>query len=235
VLLKVRDLSVRYDSATVLKGVDLEVEAGEIVAVVGANGAGKTTLVRSISGLVRPEAGSITFRGEDVSRLPTHRIVRRGIVQVPEGRMVLGKLSVRENLLAALAVRSDGSQAMRELEAAMDRFPILRERAAQLAGTLSGGQQQMLAIARALLAAPKLLLLDEPSLGLAPVISDQVFEIIHEIRRDGVTILLIEQNAHRALDIADRAYVLELGRIAMSGPASELARDPRMVASYLGG
>jgi branched-chain amino acid transport system ATP-binding protein len=161
--------------------------------------------------------------------------VRRGIVQVPEGRMVLGKLSVRENLLAALAVRPDRSQAMRELEAAMDRFPILRERAGQLAGTLSGGQQQMLAIARALLAAPKLLLLDEPSLGLAPVISDQVFEIIQEIRRGGVTILLIEQNARRALEIADRAYVLELGQIAMSGPASELARDPRMVASYLGG
>jgi branched-chain amino acid transport system ATP-binding protein len=234
-MLKVRDLSVRYDSAAVLKGVDLEVEAGEIVAVVGANGAGKTTLVRSISGLVRAEAGSITFRGENVSRLPTHRIVRRGIVLVPEGRMVLGKLSVRENLLAALAVRPDRSQAMRELEVAMGRFPILRERAAQLAGTLSGGQQQMLAIARALLAAPKLLLLDEPSLGLAPVISDQVFEIIQDIRRDGVTILLIEQNAHRALEIADRAYVLELGRITMSGPASELARDPRMVASYLGG
>jgi branched-chain amino acid transport system ATP-binding protein len=234
-MLKVRDLSVRYDSSAVLKGVDLEVEAGEIVAVVGANGAGKTTLVRSISVLVRAEAGSITFRGENVSRLPTHRIVRRGIVLVPEGRMVLGKLSVRENLLAALAVRPDRSQAMRELEVAMGRFPILRERAAQLAGTLSGGQQQMLAIARALLAAPKLLLLDEPSLGLAPVISDQVFEIIQDIRRDGVTILLIEQNAHRALEIADRAYVLELGRITMSGPASELARDPRMVASYLGG
>jgi branched-chain amino acid transport system ATP-binding protein len=234
-MLVIRDLSVRYDSIAVLKSVDLEVKAGEIIAVVGANGAGKTTLVRSISGLVRPVEGSIAFQGEDVSRLPTHWIVRRGIVQVPEGRMVLAKLSVRENLLAAAAVRPDRPQAMRELEAAMDRFPILRERAAQLAGTLSGGQQQMLAIARALLAAPKLLLLDEPSLGLAPVISDQVFEIIQEVRRDGVTILLIEQNAQRALEIADRAYVLELGRIVMSGPAGELARDPRMVSSYLGG
>ena len=203
--------------------------------MLGANGAGKTTLVRTISALVRPVSGSIVFEGEEITASPSHEIVRRGIVQVPEGRMVLAKMSVCENLLAAADIRSDKENVARDIEALMDRFPILRERSRQLAGTLSGGQQQMLVIARALLAKPRLLLLDEPSLGLAPVIADQVFSIIEEIRRDGVTIMLIEQNAERALAIADRAYVLELGEIAISGRATELAHDPRMIESYLGG
>ena len=234
-MLAVRDLSVRYGPIQALKGVTIDVVAGEILSIGGANGAGKTTLLRTLSGLLRPTAGSIVFDGVEIAGAPPHAIVRRGLVQVPEGRMVLTKLSVLENLLAAAAVRSDRTHVKRDLEHVMDRFPILRERAHQFAGTLSGGQQQMLVIARALMASPKLLLLDEPSLGLAPVISAQVFAIIAEIRAQGVTVLLIEQNATRALKISDRAYVLELGRIAFAGPAAELARDPRIVEAYLGG
>jgi branched-chain amino acid transport system ATP-binding protein len=234
-MLTIRNLNVRYGSVPALRDVDLDVAKGEIIAVVGANGAGKTTLVRTISGLLKPASGQIVFEDENITAAPPHRIVRRGVVQVPEGRMALAKMSVRENLLAAAAVRPDRSQARIDIEAAMDRFPILRERAEQFAGTLSGGQQQMLVIARALIAKPHLLLLDEPSLGLAPVIADQVFEIIQEIRKDGVTVMLIEQNALRAMEIADRAYVLELGRIIASGSAAQLASDPRVAASYLGG
>ena len=234
-MLAVRDLHVRYGRVEVLQGVALDVAKGEIVSVIGANGAGKTTLVRTISGLLRPAGGSVAFDGAEISTLPTHEIVRRGVVQVPEGRMALAKLSVRENLLAAGDQRRDKTGLAADLEAAMDRFPILREREHQLAGTLSGGQQQMLVIARALMSAPKLLLLDEPSLGLAPVVCDTVFEIIAEIRQQGITVLLIEQNANRALELADRAYVLELGRIVHSGPAAELRRDPKVIASYLGG
>ena len=234
-MLSVRDLRVRYGKVEALKGVDLDVAQGEIVAVVGANGAGKSTLVRTISGLLRPASGTITFEGRSIGGAPAHAIVRLGVVQVPEGRMALAKLSVLENLLAAAQVRPDRSAVKDDIEKAMNRFPILRERARQLAGTLSGGQQQMLVIARALLARPRLLLLDEPSLGLAPVIADQVFALIEEIRGEGVTILLIEQNAGRALSVADTAYVVETGRIAASGPAQELKRDPRVMAAYLGG
>jgi branched-chain amino acid transport system ATP-binding protein len=234
-MLAVRDLSVRYGRVEALKGVSLDVAQGEIVSVIGANGAGKTTLVRTISGLLRPAGGSIAFDGAELSTLPTHEIVRRGVVQVPEGRMALAKLSVRENLLAAGDQRRDKTGLNADLEAAMARFPILRERANQLAGTLSGGQQQMLVIARALMSAPKLLLLDEPSLGLAPVICDQVFGIIAEIRGQGITVLLIEQNANRALELADRGYVLELGRIVLTGAAAQLRQDPKVIASYLGG
>ena len=234
-MLSVRDLRVRYGKVEALKGVDLDVAQGEIVAVIGANGAGKSTLVRTISGLLRPAAGTITFEGRSIGGAPAHSIVRLGVVQVPEGRMALAKLSVLENLLAAAQVRPDRSAVKDDIEKAMNRFPILRERVHQLAGTLSGGQQQMLVIARALLARPRLLLLDEPSLGLAPVIADQVFALIEEIRGEGVTILLIEQNAGRALSVADTAYVVETGRIAASGPAQELKRDPRVMAAYLGG
>jgi len=234
-MLSVRDLRVRYGKVEALKGVDLDVAQGEIVAVIGANGAGKSTLVRTISGLLRPSAGTITFEGRSIGGAPAHSIVRLGVVQVPEGRMALAKLSVLENLLAAAQVRPDRSVVKDDIEKAMNRFPILRERVHQLAGTLSGGQQQMLVIARALLARPRLLLLDEPSLGLAPVIADQVFALIEEIRGEGVTILLIEQNAGRALSVADTAYVVETGRIAASGPAQELKRDPRVMAAYLGG
>jgi ABC-type branched-subunit amino acid transport system ATPase component len=234
-MLQIRDLRVRYGSVEVLKGVDLDVGEGSLVTVVGANGAGKTTLLRTISGLVRASQGAIRFEGRDITNGRTDHIVRMGIVQVPEGRMALAKLSVLENLLAAAAIRRDRDNVPADIEAVMTRFPILRERSRQLAGTLSGGQQQMLVIARALMARPRLLLLDEPSLGLAPVIADQVFEIIGEIRRQGVTILLVEQNAHRAMAMSDFTYVLELGRIAFAGPSAELKDDPRLAASYLGG
>lgn len=234
-MLAIRDLSVHYGPIAVLKGVSIDVAQGEIISIIGANGAGKTTLLRAISGLLRPSAGAIRFEGKEISGAATHAIVRAGLVQVPEGRMVLAKLSVLENLQAAAGVRRDKANVPRDLDRAMDRFPILRERARQLAGTLSGGQQQMLVIARALMAKPKLLLLDEPSLGLAPVISSQVFAIISEIRREGVTILLIEQNAKRALAIADRAYVLELGRLVLQGPAAEVAGHPKVIEAYLGG
>lgn len=234
-MLAIRDLSVHYGPIEALKGVSIDVTQGEIISIIGANGAGKTTLLRAISGLLRPSAGTIQFDGREIGGAPTHTIVRSGLVQVPEGRMVLAKLSVLENLQAAAGVRPDKANVARDLERVMDRFPILRERAKQLAGTLSGGQQQMLVIARALMAKPKLLLLDEPSLGLAPVISTQVFAIISEIRREGVTILLIEQNANRALAIADRAYVLELGKLVLDGPAAEVARHPKVIEAYLGG
>jgi branched-chain amino acid transport system ATP-binding protein len=234
-MLSVRDLRVRYGKVEALKGVDLDVAEGEVVSVIGANGAGKSTLLRTISGLLRPASGSIAFEGRSIGGAPAHAIVRLGVVQVPEGRMVLAKLSVLENLLAAAQVRTDRAGVKGDIESAMARFPILRERASHLAGTLSGGQQQMLVIARALMARPRLLLLDEPSLGLAPVIADQVFALIEEIRREGVTILLIEQNAGRALGVADRAYVIETGRIAAEGRAADLMADPRVIAAYLGG
>ena len=234
-MLTIRDLTVRYGPIEALKNVSIDVARGEIISIVGANGAGKTTLLRTISGLLRPSAGTIRFEGTEIGGAPSHTIVRAGLVQVPEGRMVLTKLSVLENLLAAAGVRTDKANVPHDIERAMERFPILRERAKQPAGTLSGGQQQMLVIARALMAKPRLLLLDEPSLGLAPVISSQVFAIISEIRREGVTVLLIEQNAKRALAIADRAYVLELGRMVLSGPAAELARHPKVIEAYLGG
>jgi branched-chain amino acid transport system ATP-binding protein len=234
-MLDVSDLKVRYGAIEALKGVTLKVTQGEIVTIIGANGAGKSTLLRALSGLIRPAGGKINFEGADIGNTPAHNIVRSGLVHVPEGRMALAKLSVLENLLAATGIRRDKSEVSADVDRVMGRFPILRERAKQLAGTLSGGQQQMLVMARALLARPKLLLLDEPSLGLAPVISQQIFELVSEIRREGVTVLLIEQNAKRALAIADRAYVLELGRIALTGAAATVASDPRVIQAYLGG
>lgn len=234
-MLEVRGLRVQYGAVPVLRGIDVSIKEGEIVTVIGANGAGKTTLVRTISGLVRPSSGSVAFQGDELTRLSTHEIVRRGVVQVPEGRMTLVKLSVMENLLAAGAIRRDRENVAGDIDAVMQRFPILRERATRLAGTLSGGQQQMLVIARALIAKPRLLLLDEPSLGLAPVIADEVFDLIGEIRASGVTVMLIEQNAARALEVSDRAYVMELGTIALSGASAEIGGDPRVIASYLGG
>jgi branched-chain amino acid transport system ATP-binding protein len=233
-VLSVHNLCVRYGAVEVLKGINLEVAAGEITAIVGANGAGKTTLLRTISGLIRPERGSIAFEGAELVGMPSHEIVRRGLIQVPEGRMILAKLTVLENLLVAAAFRRDREIAA-DLDRVMDRFAILRERAGQLAGTLSGGQQQMLAIGRALLARPKLLLLDEPSLGLAPVISQQVFAIIGEICREGVTAMLIEQNARRALEISSRAYVIELGRLTVQGSGMDVLANPEVIKAYLGG
>jgi branched-chain amino acid transport system ATP-binding protein len=234
-VLSIRNLGVRYGAVEVLKGIDLEIAAGEITAIVGANGAGKTTLLRTISGLIRPERGSIAFEGTELVGMPSHEIVRRGLIQVPEGRMILAKLTVTENLLVAAAFRRDREHIAYELDRVMDRFAILRERAGYLAGTLSGGQQQMLAIGRALLARPKLLLLDEPSLGLAPVISQQVFAIIGEICREGVTVMLIEQNARRALQISSRAYVIELGRLTVQGTGRDVLANPEVIKAYLGG
>jgi branched-chain amino acid transport system ATP-binding protein len=234
-VLSIRNLRVRYGAVETLNGIDLDVTAGEITAIVGANGAGKTTLLRTISGLICPELGSIAFEGTELVGMPSHEIVRRGLIQVPEGRMILAKLTVLENLLVAAAFRRDREQIAPDLDRVMDRFEILRERATQLAGTLSGGQQQMLAIARALLARPRLLLLDEPSLGLAPVISRQVFAIIREICREGVTVMLIEQNARRALEISSRAYVIELGRITVQGTGRDVLGNPEVVKAYLGG
>jgi branched-chain amino acid transport system ATP-binding protein len=234
-VLSIRNLRVRYGAVEVLKGIDLEVAAGEITALVGANGAGKTTLLRTISGLIHPERGSITFEGAELVGMPSHAIVRLGLIQVPEGRMILAKLTVLENLLVAAAFRRDRERIPSDMERVMDRFAILRERAGQLAGTLSGGQQQMLAIGRALLARPRLLLLDEPSLGLAPVISQQVFAIIREICSEGVTVMLVEQNARRALEISSRAFVIEFGQIAVKGSGAEVLGNPEVVKAYLGG
>lgn len=233
-LLEVRDLRVRYGAVEAIRGVSFEVAEGETVALIGANGAGKSTILNTLSGLLKPAAGSATFAGLDLRRAAPHTIVRRGLVQVPEGREILARQTVRENLELGAWARRDGGVA-REIAALMERFPILGSRANLLAGQLSGGEQQILAIARGLLARPRLLLLDEPSLGLAPQMVDTVFEVIEQIRQQGTTILLVEQNALRALQVADRAYVIETGRILLSGSGADLARNPQVRAAYLGG
>mgnify|MGYP000406874309 CR=1 FL=1 len=234
-LLEVRDLHVYYGQIHALKGVSLEVGAGEIVTLIGANGAGKTTTLRTISGLLRPRAGSVWFEGEELSRLPPHEIVRRGVVQVPEGRRIFGQLTVMENLEMGAFVRTDRNGIQEDLERVFSLFPRLKERVGQVAGTLSGGEQQMLAIARGLMARPRVLLMDEPSMGLAPVLVEQIFEAIREINRQGTTILLVEQNAFMALEIAHRGYVMETGTIALSGRAHELRENPDVKRAYLGG
>jgi len=234
-LLKVRGLRGRYGPVEVLHGIDLEVAAGELVALVGANGAGKTTLLRLLSGLHRPSGGEIRLDGQDLSRWPPHRIVAAGICQVPEGRQVFAPLSVADNLrLGAYAQRRDPAWCAQRLALIYDLFPILEERRTQLAGTLSGGQQQMLAIGRALLGRPRLLLLDEPSMGLAPLLVAEILRVIGELNRQGVTILLVEQNARAALGIAHRGYVLETGRVALSADARTLAHDEGVKRAYLG-
>jgi branched-chain amino acid transport system ATP-binding protein len=234
-VLTVEGLKARYGRIEALKGVDLTVAAGEIVALVGANGAGKTTLLRTISGIEPAAAGRIVFEGQPIERLASHARVALGIAQSPEGRQVFGPLSVEDNLRLGGYRRRDGGAAVAaDLERCFALFPILKERRRQAAGSLSGGQQQMLAIARALMAAPKLLLLDEPSLGLAPVIVDQILEAIARLRSEGVTILLVEQNAAAALAIADRGYVLELGKVTLTGSGQELLDDPKVREAYLG-
>jgi branched-chain amino acid transport system ATP-binding protein len=232
-MLEVRALDVRAGDHQLLRGIDLAVPERSVVAVLGANGAGKTTLMRTISGIYRRSAGAMRFRGEDVGMLPSHAIVRRGIAQVPEGRQVFGGMTVRENLLLG-AVGEPPRIAGRRLPQLLDRFPVLRDRQQRLAGSLSGGEQQMLAIARALMSGPRLLLLDEPSLGLAPKVVDQVFALLEELRRGGLSILLVEQNAGRALAAADHAFVLERGQVVLQGPAAALREDPRVRAAYLG-
>ena len=233
-MLSVENLSVGYGAIKALHGISLRVERGEIVTLIGSNGAGKTTTLRTISGLVRAAAGSITFEGVPIGKLPAHQIVRMGIAQAPEGRGVFANMSVDENLSMGAYARHDKEQIEKDRQRAMELFPRLRERLSQSAGTLSGGEQQMLAIARALLARPKLMLLDEPSLGLAPQVVATIFKIIREINAGGTTILLVEQNAHMALNVAHRAYVLEVGKIAMEGAAADLAKSDEVRRAYLG-
>jgi branched-chain amino acid transport system ATP-binding protein len=228
-LLEVEDLRVRYGATLAVHGVSFEANAGEVTALIGANGAGKSSTLAAISGLV-PAAGQIRFDGRDLVGASPHAIVRAGVVQVPEGREILAQMTVEENLLMGLRKRDRS-----DLASAYERFPILRERRALLAGSLSGGEQQMLAIARALLARPRLLLLDEPSLGLAPLIVKRVFDTLVDLKRQGVTMLLVEQNALRALRLADRAYVMELGRVVLRGTGPELLRDEGVARTYLGG
>lgn len=234
-LLKIENLEVAYGSIVALHGVSLEVHRGEIVTLIGANGAGKSTLLRSISGLVPPRQGRILFQGTDLKTLPPHRIVEMGIAHVPEGRGIFANLSVMENLKLATWTRRDRQELQRDYDRVFALFPRLAERRHQLAGTLSGGEQQMLAVARALMMHAHLMLLDEPSMGLAPVLVREIFNTLREINAAGTTILLVEQNARQALKLANRGYVLETGRIVLSGSSHELMENPQVKAAYLGG
>lgn len=233
-MLSIENISVNYGAIEALRGVSIRVEKGEVVTLIGANGAGKTTTLRTITGLLEPREGRITFEGEDISGKPTHQLVARGISMSPEGRGVFANLSVRENLQMGAYLQKNRSEIASGMNRVFEMFPRLKEREAQKAGTLSGGEQQMLAIGRALMSRPRLLLLDEPSLGLAPLVVHTIFEAIEEIRSKGTTILLVEQNAHAALGHSDRAYVLETGNIVMEGSSKELASDPRIKEAYLG-
>lgn len=233
-MLEVRELAAGYGNIQALKGIDLVVEEGTIACIVGANGAGKTTFMRTVAGLHPPASGRILYRGEPITGLAPDRIVRNGIMLVPEGRAILTRMTVQENLEMGAYIRRDG-EVRRDLRRVLERFPILDERRHQPGGSLSGGEQQMLAIARALLARPRLLLLDEPSLGLAPRIVSHIFRIVREINREGTTVLLVEQNVRQALSVSRRAYVLETGRIVHAGDAKALLDDPRIREAYLGG
>ena len=234
-MLELKNIAVSYGAIKALHDVSLTVNAGEIVTLIGSNGAGKTTTLRAVSGLVRPGTGDILFEGKSITSVPPHEIVRLGIVQSPEGRGIFPNMTVSENIELGAFTRNDKDGIAKDRERSLDLFPRLRERINQMAGTLSGGEQQMLAMARALLARPRLLLLDEPSLGLAPQIVKVIFQIIREINKTGTTILLVEQNAHMALNVAHRAYVLEVGKIAMEGKASDLAASDEVRKAYLGG
>ncbi len=234
-MLEIKDLHVFYGAIHALQGISFHLNEGEIVTLIGANGAGKSTTLNTISGLERGKTGQIIFQGEDLSRTPPQDIVRKGIVQIPEGRKIFAPLTVMENLDMGAFTSSDRVQFEKDLEAVFKRFPRLKERAKQLGGTLSGGEQQMLAIGRGLMAHPKLLLLDEPSMGLAPILVEQIFDIIQDINRQGTSILLVEQNAQMALSIADRGYVMETGKIVLEGKADDLLHDPMVISAYLGG
>ena len=234
-MLEADNISVYYDSIQALKGVSLKVDEGEMVTIVGSNGAGKTTTLLTISGILRPRHGSVRFRGQDITATAPHEIVRRGISHCPEGRQIFTGLTVAENLMMGAYQRQDRDGVARDLQWIHSLFPILASRRRQPAGTLSGGEQQMLSIARALMSRPKVLLLDEPSLGLAPLLVDTIFDVIRKLRAEGATVLLVEQNAYQALRIADRAYVLETGRIKLEGAAHELATNEEVKKAYLGG
>ena len=234
-MLKVENLSIKYGSIEAVKNVSFEVNEGEVVTLIGANGAGKTSILRTISGLVRPSAGKIEFLGQEIQKEPARKIVASGLSQVPEGRHVFPGLTVLENLELGAFLRNDREENQKNLKRVFDRFPRLEERKMQDAATLSGGEQQMLAMGRALMSQPKLLLLDEPSMGLAPIFIQEIFDIIQDIQKQGTTVLLIEQNANKALAIADRGYVLETGKVVLSGTGKELLESEEVRKAYLGG
>lgn len=234
-MLEVKDLCVSYGAIKALRGISFKVDKGEIITLIGSNGAGKTTTLHSISNIIKKQGGTILFEGEDITNMGADKIVQRNLIQVPEGRRVFANLSVYENLMLGAYLRKDKAEIQKDLEHVFTLFPRLKERIKQPAGTLSGGEQQMLAMGRALMSKPRLLLLDEPSMGLAPILVDEIFEIIKKINADGTTILLVEQNAFKALSIADRAYVLETGAISKEGNASDLIKDDSVKAAYLGG
>ncbi|HUW64485.1 MAG TPA: ABC transporter ATP-binding protein [Spirochaetia bacterium] len=233
-MLSVNNLEVFYGAIQALHGVSLEVQQGEIVTLIGANGAGKSTTLRTVSGLIRPKTGTCEFKGKDITRVPAHKIVQMGLVQVPEGRKIFPNLTVRENLLLGAYTLKDRREIANLLENVFERFPRLKERQKQEGGTLSGGEQQMLAMGRGLMANPALLILDEPSMGLSPILVEEIFKIIQEINAKGTTVLLVEQNAFMALQIAHRAYVLETGTIMLSGSAADLQANPKIRSAYLG-
>ncbi|MBQ8028396.1 MAG: ABC transporter ATP-binding protein [Clostridia bacterium] len=234
-MLEVKDLEVYYGVIQAIKGISFEVNEGEIVTLIGANGAGKTTTMQSIMGLIPAKSGSITYEGKSINKVPTHKIVQMGMTQVPEGRRVFQELSVYDNLVMGAYTRKDQKEVKNSIEEIYARFPRLKERRNQIAGTLSGGEQQMLAMGRAIMSKPKLLMLDEPSMGLSPLLVDEVFEIIKDFHKSGTTILLVEQNAGKSLAISDRAYVLENGKIALSGTGKELLESEEIKKAYLGG
>jgi branched-chain amino acid transport system ATP-binding protein len=235
VILTVDKLTVHYGAIQALRGISFEVEQGEIITLIGSNGAGKTTTLHGISNIIKKTAGSVVFDGRDITSLPPDRIVAAGLVQVPEGRRIFANLTVRDNLEMGAYTRKDHAGIRADMENVFGIFPRLKERIRQTAGTLSGGEQQMLAMGRALMAKPRLLLLDEPSMGLAPILVDEIFSIIRRINESGTTILLVEQNAFKALGIAGRAYILETGEIVKTGPAAELMKDDSVKIAYLGG
>ena len=234
-MLEVKDLQVYYGVICALKGISFHVNEGEIVSLIGANGAGKTTTMQSVIGLLPKKAGSVTFNGTDITKMPCHKIVHAGMTQVPEGRRIFQELTVYENLMMGAYTNKDQQKFKEDLETIYARFPRLAERRNQIAGTLSGGEQQMLAMGRAIMCHPKLLMLDEPSMGLSPLLVDQVFELIKDINKDGTTVLLVEQNAGKSLAISDRAYVMETGKIVLSGTGAELAASEMVRKAYLGG
>ena len=233
-MLEIQDIRVNYGMINAIKGISFSVEQGEVIALIGANGAGKTTTLHTISGLLRPKSGQILFHGLDITKVQPHKIVSMGIAHVPEGRRVFSQLSVMDNLKMGAFTRSDAKEKEETLETVFSRFPRLKERMNQAAGTLSGGEQQMLAMGRALMSRPQIILMDEPSMGLSPLLVSEVFDIIESISKSGTTVLLVEQNAKKALSIADRAYVLETGKIVLSGNASDLINDDSVKKAYLG-
>ena len=232
-MLKIEDIHVYYGAIHAIKGVSFEVKEGEIVALIGANGAGKSTILKTVSGLMHPRSGSITFQGQNITHMDAYKLVRHGLAHVPEGRRIFLQMSVQENL--DMGAFTKGNPSKQDLERVFTLFPRLKERRNQIAGTLSGGEQQMLAMSRALMSHPKLMMLDEPSMGLAPILVDQIFNIIRELHKDGTTILLVEQNATKALAVANRAYVLETGAVTLSGTGAELSTSDEVRKAYLGG